>query len=162
MAVDSHVKARLLLDRSLVEGIAPEDRPWLEAHLGECDECSRYADVSTRAVRALDWFALEIDPVAALRTQTVVCRRADEMRSAEARARTLWIGTAVALCLTFAGSALVWSPVARLAGEWNVPNSAWQAGFAAFWWLPSLLLAVLPLFRSRLLADDADRRRQTV
>ena len=162
MPLESHEKARFLFHRSLVEGISPEDRDWLDAHVGQCAECGRYADLSARAVRALDWFALEPDPAAALRVEDAVRSRAERLRSAEARAKSLWIGTAVAIFLTFTGSAVTWRPFAWLASQWNLPSRVWQIGFAAFWLLPSLLLAFLPLFRGRLLGEDSDSNGQTV
>ena len=162
MPLENHEKARFLLHRSLVEGISLEDRHWLAAHVGQCPECARYADLSARAVRALDWFALELDPAAALRIENVVCSRAGAMRSAEAQARSLWIGTAVAIFLTFTGSAVMWRPLGWLASQWNLPSREWQIVFAAFWLLPSLLLALLPLFRRTLLGEDSDSKGQTV
>jgi len=162
MPLESHEKARFLLHRSLVEGISPEERHWLDAHLGQCAECGRYADLSARAVRALDWFALELDPAAAVRVEKVVRSRAEGMRSAEADAKSLWIGTAVALFLTFAGSAVAWRPLAWLVSQWNLPSRVWQIVFLAFWLLPSLLLAFLPLFRIRLLGEDSDSNGQNV
>jgi hypothetical protein len=160
--LEKHEKARFLLHRSLVEGISPEDRHWLDAHIAQCAECGRCADLSARAVRALDWFAIELDPAAALRVENVVRGRAEGMRSAEAHAKSLWIGTAVAIFLTIAGSAVTWRPLAWLASQWNLPSSVWHIVFAAFWLLPSLLLALLPLFRRRLLEDDPGRNGQTV
>ena len=162
MPLENHEKARFLLHRSLVEGISPEDRDWLDAHVGQCAECGRYADLSARAVRALDWFALELDPAAALRVENVVRSRAEAMRSAEAHAKSLWIGTGVAIFLTFTGSAVTWRTLASLASQWNLPSRVWQIVFVAFWLLPSLLLALLPLFRRRLLEDDSDRNGQAV
>ena len=155
MPLENHEKARFLLHRSLVEGISREDRDWLDAHVAQCAECSRHADLSARAVRALDWFALELDPAAALRVENIVRSRAEQMRSAEAHAKTLWIGTAVAIFLTFTGSAVTWRSLTWLAGQWNFPSPVWQILFAAFWLLPSLLLALLPLFRKRLLGADS-------
>jgi hypothetical protein len=162
MPLENHEKARSLLHRALVEGISLEDRRWPDAHVGECAECGRYADLSTRAVRALDWFALELDPAAALRVENIVRSRAEEMRSAESRAKSLWIGTGVAIFLTFTGSAVTWRTLAWLASQWNLPSRVWQIVFAAFWLLPSLLLALLPLFRRRLLGEDSDSNGQTV
>ena len=162
MPLENHEKARFLLHRSLVEGISPEDRHWLDAHVGQCAECGRYADLSVRAVRALDWFALEPDPAAALRVENAVRSRAEEMRSAESHAKSLWIGTGVAILLTFAGSAVAWHALAWLASQWSLPSRVWQIVFAAFWLLPSLLLALLPLFRRRLLGEDSDSNGQTV
>jgi predicted anti-sigma-YlaC factor YlaD len=156
MPLENHEKARFLLHRSLVEGISPEDRHWLDAHVGQCADCGQYADLSARAVRALDWFALELDPAAARRIENAVRSRAEGMRSAETQAKSLWIGTAVAIVLTFMGSAVAWRTSASLASQWNLPNRVWQIGFVAFWLLPSFLLALLPLFRRRLLAEDSD------
>jgi len=158
MPLENHERARLLLHRSLIEGISPEDRHWLDAHVGQCAECARYADLSARAVRALDWFAIELDPAAALRVENVVRTRAEEMRSAESLAKSLWIGTGVAILLTFTGSAVTWRILASLASQWNLPSRVWQIGFAAFWLLPSLLLALLPLFRRRLLGEHSDSK----
>ena len=162
MPLENHEKARFLLHRSLVEGISLQDRRWLDAHVAQCAECARYADLSERAVRALDWFAIELDPAAALRVENVIRSRAEEMRSAESHARSLWIGTGVAIFLTFAGSAVMWHVVAGLAGQWNLSSRVWQTLFVAFWLLPSLLLALLPLFRKTLLGEDSDRKGQTV
>ena len=162
MLIEDHEKARFLLHRSLVEGISLEERHWLDAHVGQCAECARYADLSTRAVRALYWVAIELDLAAALRVENVVRSRAEEMRSAESHVKSLWIGTAVAIFLTFSGSAVTWHALAGLASEWNLPSRVWQIVFAAFWLLPSLLLALLPLFRRTLLGEDSDTKGQTV
>ena len=162
MPLENHGKARFLLHRALVEGISLEDRRWLDAHVGECAECGRYADLSARAVRALDWFALELDPAAALRVENIVRSHAEEMRSAESRAKSLWIGTGIAIFLTFTGSAVTWRSLAALASQWNLPSRVWQIGFAAFWLLPSLMLALLPLFRRRLLGEHSDSKGQTI
>jgi hypothetical protein len=167
MPLESHEKARFLLHRSLVEGISvegisPEDRHWLDAHVGQCAECGRYAELSARAVGALDWFAIEPDPEAALRVENVIRSRAEGMRSAEAGARSLWIGTAIAIFLTVTGSAVTWRPLAWLAVQWDLPSGVWQVGFVAFWLLPSLLLALLPLFRRRLMGEDSDNDGETV
>ena len=162
MPLENHEKARFLLHRSLVEGISQEDRRWLDAHLGQCAECARYAELSSRAVRALNWFAIELDPAAALRVENVIRSRAEEMRSAESHGKRIWIGTGVAIFLTFTGSAVTWHALAGLASQWNLPSPLWQVLFAAFWLLPSLLLAFLPLFQRKLLREDSDSKGQTV
>jgi hypothetical protein len=84
------------------------------------------------------------------------------MKSAESNAKRLWIGTGVAIFLTFTGSAVTWRSLAWLASQWNLPSRVWQIVFAAFWLLPSLLLALLPLFRRTLLGEDSDSKGQTV
>lgn len=162
MPFENHEKARSLLHRALVEGISLDDRRWLDVHLRQCAECGRYADLSARAVRALDCFALEFDPAAAHRVEILVHSRAQQMRSAESHAKSLLVGTAVAVFLTFTGSAVAWRAVAWLASQWNLPSRAWQIAFAAFWLLPSLVLALLPLLRTRLLGEDSHSKGQAI
>ena len=162
MPLEKHEKARLLIHRSLVEGISPEDQDWLDAHIGQCSECGRYADLSARTVGALDWFAFEVDPAATARVENVVRSRAAEMKSAEARARRLWMGTAAAIFLTLGGSAVAWRSWAWLARQWNLAGGVSQMVFAAFWLLPSLLFALLPLFRGRLLGEDSESKGEIV
>jgi hypothetical protein len=48
----------------------------------------------------------------------------------------------------------MWQAVTWLAGQWNLPNGAWQFSFVAFWILPSVLIDVLLLFRGRLRYDS--------
>jgi hypothetical protein len=144
MQSEIHEKARLLLDRSLVEGISVEERRWLDAHLAACGECSEYAELSGRAVRALDAFAFDMDPAAARLVHDAVMQAAAKPRTIPA-----WAGTAAALVLTAAGSLAMWQPAAWLAGRCRVPEPEWQVAFAMFWVLPSVLAAAVPLLRRR-------------
>jgi hypothetical protein len=154
--MEPHEKARLILDRAMVEGISPAEQSWLDEHIDGCTDCSGYAKVSIRAVRALDSFAFEFDPAAALRVQNVIRSRAEQLASSEAHTRRLMVGTVVAMLLTVTGSLVMWQPTAWLAGRWNLPSPAWQIAFVMFWLLPSLLVAVLPCFRRRLMREGLD------
>ncbi len=160
--MEPHERARLLRDRAMVEGIAPEEQRWLDEHIDGCPDCSGYAKLSIRAVRALDSFAFEFDPAAALRVQNVIRSRADELAASEAHARRLVVGTAVAMLLTVTGSVAMWQPTQWLAGRLNLPSPAWQIAFVMLWLLPSLLLAVLPCFRRRLMREGLDREGEIV
>jgi len=60
----------------------------------------------------------------------------------------------LAIALTIAGSFVMWQAVTWLAGQWNLPNRAWQFGFVVFWILPSVLIDMLLLFRGRLRYDS--------
>lgn len=154
MQSELHERARYLLDRSLVEGIvegiSAEEQRWLDSHIAQCAECTDYAELSGRAVRALDSFAFELDPEAALRIQEAVRARADQM--AGARFST---GIPVAFALTIAGSLAMWGIAAWLAARWNVPAPAWHTAFATLWLLPSVVLDVLLLFRVRLMGNHS-------
>ena len=154
MPIDPHGQAHLLIDRGLVEEISAEDRRWLDAHLAHCEPCTAYAALTARAVRALDAFAFDFDPAAAMRVESAVRRRAAQLAAARPSARILWLASAAALLLTAAGSLAMWQLAQWLAGRWNLPSPAWQIAFAACWPLPSLLLAALPFLRDRLLEQD--------
>jgi len=143
-----HERARLLLDRGMTEYIPVEKQRWLDHHLSECAECSRHAELNRRAIQALDSFAFDLDHAAALRVQEAVTRRAERMRSSEPLAVPL------AIALTIAGSLVMWQAVTWLAGQWNLPNRAWQFCFVVFWILPSVLIDMLLLFRRRLRYDS--------
>jgi len=143
-----HERARLLLDRGMTESIPVEKQRWLDHHLSEFAECSRHAELNRRAIQALDSFAFDLDPAAALRVQEAVTRRAERMRSSEPLAVPL------AIALTIAGSFVMWQAVTWLAGQLNLPNRAWQFSFVVFWILPSVLIDMLLLFRRRLRYDS--------
>jgi hypothetical protein len=153
--IDAHETARRLVDQAAVSGVSAEEQRRLGAHLAECEECSRYAELSRRAARALDGFAFEVDPAAALRVQVAVQSSAARMASAEARFRRLAAGIAAAMLLSIAGSLVVWQGAAWLAGRWNLPAPAWPF-VVVFWFLPSVLLGILPFLRWKLRGDEID------
>jgi hypothetical protein len=162
MSSEPHARARHLLDLAMMEGISPDDQHWLNSHTEECAECSRYSELSRRAIRALDSFAFELDPEAAFRVENAIRSRANRLASNEFDSRRFIIGAVAALLLTIAGSIAMWQPAAWLAGRWNLPSPAWQIGFAMFWLLPSILIGILPLFRTRLMGDHFGAEGETV
>jgi hypothetical protein len=162
MQSESHARARFLLDQVMTGGISPDEQRWLNSHTKECAECSRYGELSRRAIRALDSFAFELDPVAALRVENAIRSHANRLALNEFHGRSFLAGAVVAIFLTIAGSIAMWQPAAWLAGRWNLPSPAWQIGFAMYWLLPSILLGILPLFRTRLMGDDFGAQGKTV
>jgi hypothetical protein len=162
MPSEPHARARALLDQAMMEAISPDEQRWLHRHTEECAECSRYGELSRRAIRALDSFAFELDPAAALRVENAIRSRANRLASNEFHRRRLFIGAVAAMLLTIAGSIAMWQSAAWLAGRWNLPSPVWQVGFAMFWLLPSILLGILPLFRTRLMGGDFGAQGKTV
>jgi hypothetical protein len=155
MRPDVHARARSLLDRALVEGITPQEQRWLESHTEICAECGRYAEVGLRTVRALDGFAFELDPAAAVGVQEAVLRHA----SAPAD-RQFTAGLALAVALTVAGSVLVWQTVAWLTEGGSVAPRVWQMSVFLLWILPSVVMDLLLLFGRRLFVRRAREQGQ--
>lgn len=162
MLLESHDRARALVDRAMLEGLTEEERQWLEVHLDQCAGCAHYLALSSRTVRALDAFAFDMDPAAAKRIQNVVRERAAQMPSIEPNPRRLWLATAAALLLTIVGSAAVWRSAEWLAVRWQLPAATWQAAFVVFWVLPSLLLAAVPLVRGRFMQEESEERGEII
>jgi len=150
MQSDTHQRARSLVDQGAVEGISPEEQRWLSRHTDECGECAGYAEMSQRAIRALDSFAFEIDPEAARRVQDAVRDRLIETRP---RRRNLMAGIVAAMVLTVAGSLVMWALTGWMAERWGIPARAWQMGFAMFWVLPSILLDAVLVFGQRFIGE---------
>lgn len=153
MQNDPHARARTLLDRA--QAISKEDQRWLNAHTAECPACARHAELSTRALRAMDSLAFELDPAAAMRVQNAIRSRTHLLASAESECRTIWSAAALALFLTIAGSLVMWHPATWLAAQWHLPVPAWHAAFALCWLLPSALAALVPLFRNKLTGETS-------
>jgi hypothetical protein len=162
MQYEPHARARFLLNQAMMEGISLDEQRWLDSHTEECAECGRYRELSMRAIRALDSFAFELDPAAALRVENLIRSRANRLASNEFQGRNFLVGAVVAIFLTITGSIAMWQPAAWLAGRWNLPSLVWQIGFAMFWLLPSLLLGILPFFRGKLMGGDSGAEGQSV
>jgi hypothetical protein len=151
MPSDPHARARLLLDHDMIAAVSGDDRRWLDLHLSECADCARHADLSRRAVRALDSFAFDLDSAAALRVQETVRARTVQMA---ARGREFTFAAPLAILLTILGSIALWQPAAWLASRWGIPSPDWQIAFAILWLVPSLLLDVLLLLRPAFIANN--------
>ena len=66
-----HERARRLIDQERVEGLAPEDRRWLEEHLAGCEACSGWAASAEAAIRALKSVSVAVPPGLAVRAQSL-------------------------------------------------------------------------------------------
>jgi len=82
MPSDPHQKARFLIDESLIAGIARDDERWLRRHTGECRDCARYEELTSRIVGELNSLAFEIDSGMSARVQHAIARHALRRNSA--------------------------------------------------------------------------------
>jgi len=61
MKLDSHERARLLVDEALMARISAEELNWLKRHTQECAACRNYYELSGRIISGLRSLSFETD-----------------------------------------------------------------------------------------------------
>ncbi len=159
MNVDFHERFQRMVDESLAGNIAVEKQQSLREHLATCVPCQEYLNASNRVISGLSGFSFEVNPnlnakvLAALRLQAQQTPSAHPghlqfMRQHNVQFK-IWAAFAVALMLSFVGSALVYLMVTRLAVPMYFDIAQVQTGVLVFWLLPSFCAAALCLFAAR-------------
>lgn len=150
MKPDPHERARLLIALSAPEAVkneesSPADQRWLETHLATCEPCNQFAQNSRSAIRALRATPMQAGVSLVSATQMRVRQRAAQLHRQQER---FWIicacCAAVSLC-TAVSTAVLWFGFAWLGQQARLAAPVWQSGFAVFWLMPSLLVAILLL-----------------
>ena|SRR5690349_4578479 len=145
MSTDLHAQARELLDRDCTSEISQTEQAWLAEHLRNCDECNRYAELTSRAIHALGSFSFTVDAGLAARTQAALARRAQELEAENWRSLLYLRGFALACLFTVIGSIVAWPEWAWVAERIRLVTWELQLGFFFFWILPSVTMAMLLL-----------------
>jgi hypothetical protein len=167
MTQNSHDEVRRLI-ATLPTDLSEAQQALLNRHLQDCGPCRDYAAATAEIVRAARSVPLVADPMLVQNTQARVRARAialrkgqhwhalaalawpfaglsaaitDPMRQHNVRFR-IWAAFAVALSMSFAGSALVYQVAQRLAAPIHFDTAQLQAGVLVFWLLPSLCAAL--------------------
>ena len=162
MTIDHHESFQRMVDEGLAGAISAEKEQSLCEHLATCAPCLEYLSASNRVIAGLSGFSFEVNPIlsarilAALRLQTeegrgILARDTGTMRQHRVPFKN-WAAFAVALSMSFVGSALVYEMVKRLAVPMHFDTAQVQAGVLVFWLLPSLCSAL------RLLAAPGEKR----
>jgi hypothetical protein len=138
MTDNPHVRAQEYFPKSLVEGISPADRTWLDQHLRDCPDCAREI-VSTQDVLA----ALRNVPIAmprdlVARTQLRVRLRAQEAAQISQSNFLLWVITGISWLLGIFSAPLVWRAFAWMGAHFSVPKLALEMAFVLWWIVPAL------------------------
>jgi hypothetical protein len=76
MTIDSHQRARYLVEETRVAGISPHDVLWLRRHVADCAQCALYEETVEGIVGGLRSFAFECDPAMGARIRSAVIGRA--------------------------------------------------------------------------------------
>ncbi len=152
MNVDFHERFQRMVDESLAGTIAVEKQQSLREHLATCVPCQEYLNASNRVISGLSGFSFEVNPnlnakvLAALRLQAQQVPSAQPgylqfMRQHDVQLK-IWAAFAVALVLSFVGSALVYLMVMRLGVSMHFGIAQVQTVVLVFWLLPSFCAAL--------------------
>jgi len=147
-ASETHVRAKRLIDRHQVEGLAGKDREWLDAHLQDCTECSAVAQSTESALRALRTASIPFPSGLAGRTQFRVRLRAQQLQEREPRSLAVWAIAGVSWALGIATAPYVWQLFGWMGERLHVPKVVWELGFGLWWLIPALIAGGILLFES--------------
>jgi hypothetical protein len=127
---------RELIDRSFVEEVSEGERRLMHDHIRDCDGCKRYVELTGRTIRGLREFTFTSEPDSSAQVREILAHHTETMRQHNVQFK-IWAAFAVALSMSFVGSALVYQMVRRLAVPMHFDTAQIQAGVLVFWLLPS-------------------------
>jgi hypothetical protein len=132
---------RELIDRSFVEEVSEGERRLMHDHIRDCDGCKRYVELTGRTIRGLREFTFTSEPDSNAQVREILAHHTETMRQHNVQFK-IWAAFAVALSMSFVGSALVYQMVKRLAVPMHFDTAQVQAGVLVFWLLPSFCSAL--------------------
>jgi hypothetical protein len=132
---------RELIDRSFVEEVSESERQLMHDHIRDCDGCKRYVELTARTIRGLREFTFTSEPDSSAQISEILAHHTRTMRQHNVQFK-IWAAFAVALSMSFAGSALVYQIAKRLAVPMHLDIAQVQAGVLVFWLLPSFCAAL--------------------
>jgi predicted anti-sigma-YlaC factor YlaD len=134
-------KFRELIDRSFAEEVSEGERQVIHDHIRGCDGCRRYVELTARTIRGLRefTFANELDSNAQVRE--ILAHHTETTRQRNVQFK-IWAAFAVALSMSFVGSAIAYEAAKLLAVPIYFNTNQVQAGVLVFWLLPSLCAAL--------------------
>jgi predicted anti-sigma-YlaC factor YlaD len=135
---------RELIDRSFVEEVSGCERQLIHDHIRDCDACKRYLELTARTIRGLREFTFTSEPGSNARVREILAHHTGTVRQHNVQFK-VWAAFAVALSMSFVGSALVYQMAKRLAVPMHFDTAQVQAGVLVFWLLPSFCSALCAL-----------------
>ena len=139
---------RELIDRSFVEELSEGERRLMHEHIRDCDGCKRYVELTGRAIRGLREFTYTSEPDSSAQVREILAHHTETTQHHNVQFK-IWAAFAVALSMSFVGSALVYQMVKRLAVPMHFDTAQVQAGVLVFWLLPSFCSALCLLAAPR-------------
>ena len=132
---------RKLIDKSFVEEVSEGERQVIHDHIRDCDGCKRYVELTARTIRGLREFTFTSEPDSNAQILEILADHTATMRQHNVQFR-IWAAFAVALSMSFVGSALVYQMANRLAVPMHFDTAQVQVGVLVFWLLPSFCAAL--------------------
>jgi hypothetical protein len=142
---------RELIDRSFVEEVSEGERQLIHDHIRNCDGCKRYVELTARTIRGLQEFTFTSERDSNALVREILAHHSGTVRQQNVQFK-IWAAFAVALSMSFVGSALVYQMAMRLEVPIHFDTAQVQAGVLVFWLLPSFCSAL------RLLAAPGENR----
>jgi hypothetical protein len=140
-----HARAQRLIDQHHVEGLAAQERAWLDAHLRDCGNCEAFAQSTDAALRAMRTAAIPFPTGLASRTQFRVHLRAQQLQEREPRRLAVWAIAGVSWMLGIASAPYVWQLFAWAGARLHVPKLVWELGFGLWWLIPASIAGAILL-----------------
>ena len=132
---------RELIDRSFAEEVSESERQVIHDHIRDCDGCKRYFELTARTIRGLREFTFANEPDSIAQVHEFLAHHTGTMREHNLQFK-VWVAFAVALSMSFVGSALAYHVAKLLAIPMHFNTNQIQAGVLVFWLLPSLCAAL--------------------
>jgi hypothetical protein len=152
MSGDHHEGFQRMIDESLAAALSAEKTQSLREHLATCIPCQEYLSASRRVIAGLRGFSFEANPTLNARVLAALePHHAGTMRRHTVQFKN-WAAFAVALSMSFVGSALVYRVATQLTVPMHFDIAQAQAAVLVFWLLPSFCSAL------RLLAAPGEKR----
>ena len=139
--LECNKKFRELIDRSFAEEVSEGERQLIHDHIRACDGCQRYLELTARTIRGLREFTFASESDSKARNLELLAHHTGTMPRHNMQFKT-WAAFAVALLLSFVGSALVYQVAGLLAVPMHFGTAQVQAGVLIFWLLPSFCSAL--------------------
>ena len=134
-------RLRELIDKSFAEEVSEGERQVIHDHIRDCDGCKRYVELTARTIRGLREFTFTSEADSSAQVLEILAHHTGTMRRHNVQFK-IWAAFAVALSMSFVGSAIVYQAAKFLAAPMHFDNAQVLAGVLVFWLLPSFCSAL--------------------
>jgi hypothetical protein len=145
MTNHDHERALELIMRQGTEDIAARDADWLNAHLGECSQCTSYAEDFDHTGQLLRTFAVTASSSLVMRTQERVHARALYLQEQRSRMVLIAISFTLGVLSSVTSGWLWWKFGGWVADRIGLPSLIVEPGILFFLLLPAVVIAGLML-----------------